>query len=296
MRITCNCARSALVFSYTPGWDKRRACEDSPCARETEPSCLLKDLLTMSSIRLLEKLIESEKPKDVEGTYFAGSAFSCLRSCGITVGAYFLSGTHCLVEWNEPGNPRNVVRRKSVHTRGAERLQAGVKCDVEIGVGKKRSMYEARVLGIGEINVHSRYSCVPYTSSVCVGEKCSMDEMLLEIEEETSEETGGTEETEREETEAVGRTGMETGGTEETEREETEAMGRTGMETGRTEETEREETETMVEVGVMEDQWEIGGIGQPESEFEDYQQPETSVIRRKKQLVSFATARKAIIL
>ena len=129
------------------------------------------------------------------------------------------------------------MRRKSVHARGGERLQAGVMCDVEIGVGKKHSMYEARVLGIGEIK---DVLTLLYTTSVCVGDKCSMDEMLLEREEETSEETGGT---------------------EETERAETEAMGRTGMETGGMEETKRAETETVVEVVVIEDQWEIGGVG-----------------------------------
>ena len=155
--------------------------------------------------------------------------------------ASFFSGTHCLIEWNEPGNPRNVVPRKSVQATG-ERLRDGEMCDVEIRIGSKRSLYEAQVLGIGEIHIHlciiflgEHYLQVHffYWRILLIGEKRSMDRMLTELEkddvEECSElvETGMTDQVEPGEPgegEVIepGETGvtdqMEMGGTGVTER------------------------------------------------------------------------------
>ena len=61
-----------------------------------------------------------------------------------------LPGSHCLVEWDEPGNPRNVVPTKTVTGKGDGGLTVGNLCDVEIRKGSKKSCFQAKLIGIGE--------------------------------------------------------------------------------------------------------------------------------------------------
>ena len=54
------------------------------------------------------------------------------------------------MEWDEPGNPRNVVQRKTVTGKTDGGLKVGDLCDVQIREGSKKSCYQAKLLGIGE--------------------------------------------------------------------------------------------------------------------------------------------------
>ena len=59
-------------------------------------------------------------------------------------------GSHCAVEWDEPGNPRSVVLTKNVTGMSGEDYEVGDVCKVRIREGSKMSVYEATVIGIGE--------------------------------------------------------------------------------------------------------------------------------------------------
>ena len=64
-----------------------------------------------------------------------------------------LSGSYCLVEWDEPGNPRNVVARKAVTDPNGVNLDdiaVGSVCYVEVREGSKKARYQATLLGIGK--------------------------------------------------------------------------------------------------------------------------------------------------
>lgn len=55
-------------------------------------------------------------------------------------------GTHCLLEWQEEGNPRNIVSRKCV----TGELEVGKVCEVLIREGNKNVKYSAKLLGVGK--------------------------------------------------------------------------------------------------------------------------------------------------
>ena len=58
--------------------------------------------------------------------------------------------SHCTVEWNEPGNPTNVVPMKNVKQRDGSSVEVSKLYDVEISVRpNKRSLFQAKILGIG---------------------------------------------------------------------------------------------------------------------------------------------------
>lgn len=59
--------------------------------------------------------------------------------------------THCLVEWEEEGNPCNVVQKKSVKSlkEDGNDLNVGETCSVRIREGSKMVAYSAKLLGIG---------------------------------------------------------------------------------------------------------------------------------------------------
>jgi len=61
--------------------------------------------------------------------------------------------SYCVVEWDEPGSPRNVVPRKDI-TSGSEDpgdVAVGKMCEVQVREGNRKATYRARVLGIGKI-------------------------------------------------------------------------------------------------------------------------------------------------
>ena len=59
-----------------------------------------------------------------------------------------LIGSHCLVQWDERGNPRNVVPIKNVKS---DTVEVGATYNVEFVVRpNKRSLFAAKILGIGE--------------------------------------------------------------------------------------------------------------------------------------------------
>ena len=115
----------------------------------------------------------------------------------MTVWHFVLLGTHCLVEWEEPGNPHSVVQRKSI--RGT--FEVGERCDVELRIGHKRSCYKARILAIGEIHVHPSQGAplhlterLKVTAEMYidhnVGDKHSMDRKITEMREKGDEDYG----------------------------------------------------------------------------------------------------------
>ena len=63
-------------------------------------------------------------------------------------------GSHCLVEWDEPGNPRNVVLRKTVAGANGvdsdDSIAVGSLCYVDVRSGSKKARYQATLLGIGK--------------------------------------------------------------------------------------------------------------------------------------------------
>lgn len=69
-----------------------------------------------------------------------------------------LSGSHCLVEWEEDGNPRNVVQRKLVRSLGDDNLIVGESCNVMIREGSKMVAYGAKLLGIGKPQEGRKYN------------------------------------------------------------------------------------------------------------------------------------------
>lgn len=62
------------------------------------------------------------------------------------------SDTHCLVEWEEDGNPRNVVQKKNVKSLDGDgdNLKEGEACSVRIREGSKMVAYGAKLIGIGK--------------------------------------------------------------------------------------------------------------------------------------------------
>lgn len=64
-----------------------------------------------------------------------------------TVGAY------CLVEWDEDGNPRNVVQTKNVCGVDDQGLQIGKMCSVRVREGAKMVGYSAKLLCSGKYNL-----------------------------------------------------------------------------------------------------------------------------------------------
>lgn len=50
--------------------------------------------------------------------------------------------SHCLVEWNEPGKPINVVEMKQVSD---EQVTIGEMAKVYVTEGRKKSLYEAKI-------------------------------------------------------------------------------------------------------------------------------------------------------
>ena len=69
----------------------------------------------------------------------------------MTTSGTAVGGSHCLVEWDEPGNPRNVVDRKKVKPLNLDAgLQIGELCSVTIRQGSKVASYTAKLLGTGK--------------------------------------------------------------------------------------------------------------------------------------------------
>ncbi len=60
-------------------------------------------------------------------------------------------GSHCVVEWDGPGSPRNVVLTKSVSGLGDNPQEFGIGdvCDVRIRQRAKMVPYKATLLAIG---------------------------------------------------------------------------------------------------------------------------------------------------
>ena len=58
-----------------------------------------------------------------------------------------LSGSHCLVEWQELGNPRSVVEKKRVIKWTA----IGDACDVKVTEKSKAVVYKAKLLACGKL-------------------------------------------------------------------------------------------------------------------------------------------------
>lgn len=54
------------------------------------------------------------------------------------------------MQWDEPGNPCNVVQRKCVSARGNAALEEGDMYDVKLHEESKQSCYPAKLLGIGK--------------------------------------------------------------------------------------------------------------------------------------------------
>ena len=59
-------------------------------------------------------------------------------------------GSHCAVEWNEPGNPQSVVLTKTVSGVGGDGFEVGDECNVRVREGGKMVVYKATVIGCGE--------------------------------------------------------------------------------------------------------------------------------------------------
>ena len=59
-------------------------------------------------------------------------------------------GSHCAVEWEEPGSPRSVVQSKDVSGKAGGDFDVGDVCSVNVRNGSKITTYMATVLGIGE--------------------------------------------------------------------------------------------------------------------------------------------------
>ena len=60
-------------------------------------------------------------------------------------------GSHCAVEWDEPGNPRSMVSSKNVTGVKGEEYEVGGVCCVGVREGSKMVTYNAKVLGIGKL-------------------------------------------------------------------------------------------------------------------------------------------------
>ena len=73
----------------------------------------------MSSMRLLSKVIESDSNKP--------------------------TGSHCIVEWQEKGNPRSIVEAKRV----IERVAIGEPCTVKLFEKSKAVIYEGKLVACG---------------------------------------------------------------------------------------------------------------------------------------------------
>ena len=64
----------------------------------------------------------------------------------------FSADSHCIVEWDEPDHPRNVVPLKDVCAPENEAcVTVGCLCAVKVREGKKTNIYKAKVLGIGKL-------------------------------------------------------------------------------------------------------------------------------------------------
>ena len=61
------------------------------------------------------------------------------------------------MEWDEPGNPRNIVAKKTVTSQDGSELKVGAMCDVLLREGNKKSTYQARLLGLGKLSVYLMY-------------------------------------------------------------------------------------------------------------------------------------------
>ena len=63
-------------------------------------------------------------------------------------------GSHCLVEWDEHENPRNVVLRKTVTGANGvdsdDSIAVGSPCYVDVRSGSKKTRYQATLLGVGK--------------------------------------------------------------------------------------------------------------------------------------------------
>ena len=67
--------------------------------------------------------------------------------------ALLTAGTHSVVEWDEPGCPRNVVARKNIshlESSNSEIPSVGDLCRVKIQEGGKAVFYNAKLLGCGK--------------------------------------------------------------------------------------------------------------------------------------------------
>ena len=67
-------------------------------------------------------------------------------------------GSHCLVEWDEPGKPYSIVENKQV--KGFEDVSVGDMCSVGLCRGVKSIYYDAKLLATGESHKCSVYTCV----------------------------------------------------------------------------------------------------------------------------------------
>ena len=64
--------------------------------------------------------------------------------------------SHCLVEWDEEGNPLTVVLYSAVSCRKGENdVQVGDECIVTVKEGTKKVDYKVKLAGIGKC--HSKY-------------------------------------------------------------------------------------------------------------------------------------------
>ena len=62
-------------------------------------------------------------------------------------------GAYCLVEWDEDGNPRNVVQTKNVCGVDGQGLQIGKLCSVCVREGAKMFGYSVKLLCSGKYNL-----------------------------------------------------------------------------------------------------------------------------------------------
>lgn len=71
---------------------------------------------------------------------------------------YLAAGSHCLVEWVEPGAPCSVVPMKQVKPNKGD-VTIGEICKVGFRQGVKMSYYDAKILGIGRLCLVYRIVC-----------------------------------------------------------------------------------------------------------------------------------------
>ena len=103
----------------------------------------------MESIRGSSVRVAVSRSND-EGPLKEGKTIGCIQSRAVTYDFNFSTGTHCLIEWNEPNSPVSVVERKNVKSvGGVSEPNVGDVCSIRCRERGKWIEYPGKLLAQG---------------------------------------------------------------------------------------------------------------------------------------------------